>query len=1146
MSNLMNFDDEGDSLFKPEEHRPAKSFEDIFGKSEAGVSSLDDVLTPKVDDDIFKPLEAESSSKSSKKEETSQQFIDSLFGNDADDEPDFLFTNEPAEPITDARNESSTDDIFDSWFNTPATVEDKGKHKTPLNDLDDLLRLQPDTRTESNSEDDLLGFGTNVAVANNDTTTKQNNFDPRKREEGSHDLLSADESPDSLDLLLEAQPLGTVPSCDDLLSIIEPDTNTAANSNIPIMHVEKVKKEKVPDPEKEVYKFFDDSDEEEDHQVDSGLAQEQTRSDSPVNTESEPEEDQDTPVLEKEISDTAVEQEADTAEDSGLVPEEVKKELEEENLGEREEEPSEADQQEEVVRGKGKEEPTPARRTNLKKSSMERSFEDLLTGLSDESEPELDDMLVGDMMESSNLESILASPKSSVTDGFSSPLKPSSLDISMDVVSSTPNAGVKAKVTHTPVKVTPPEVRIDTPEEEEEDIEFVDGVENGDEGDVVMRHGSQGRKPLTDEEDFDLPDVQDTNHLDIDVSKHKSALGKQGSMGLRRKMSRKSRKSLLSSGEDAIFQDSTEPKPEPLQNGDADTLDGEARSPDMSPPSKKPSPAMMVPLPGMSGSRPPSQRLSSSAAEGEDKEPKAVKRLSRPPPGAFVLPKPQIPLKSPTKPSTRPPAEDVTTPYEKPALRSVKPLERGGERSSSPEPMETGTFASPALRSTGLLEREKRERSESSERDITYSAPPLRSRPKLEKDEDKEISTGIFAKPALRSTPKPKPGAKPQHRETPEFSKPLRSAAKPDTHPKPETKKHTFETPALKSTGRKITPPMNEINSDDLNNSANSGDHVFEKPALRQIDKPTRSDSIGESMSPPPSHTFEKPVLKPSSTPTVSNTRNEQFTPGTFAKPSLKKTSTSPEKEVKSSSEAKGIFDRPALRKAGSVNKEEREKTPDKPSWLQQAADKQTKALDVIQSKENHPSTEKQVPSWLESSQLKKTRGTPLQDSSNNQSSEITEEDSGKPPSSARRRNQSSSSENEPEKSRSGSVTKTGQDNYSPSWMRQGRSPSVPSTGVMSPPTNLPSANSEVPSWKRELAQRRASRKDKLPEESPMKTEVKAEPEWKKGIVLRKTRQAGAPTKEPQTVEPEWKKAAEEKKARLRSKSLQYTHLSFK
>ena len=35
---------------------------------------------------------------------------------------------------------------------------------------------------------------------------------------------------------------------------------------------------------------------------------------------------------------------------------------------------------------------------------MERSFEDLLTGLSDESEPELDDMIVDGSMDNSNLE----------------------------------------------------------------------------------------------------------------------------------------------------------------------------------------------------------------------------------------------------------------------------------------------------------------------------------------------------------------------------------------------------------------------------------------------------------------------------------------------------------------------------------------------------------------------------------------------------------------------------------------------------------------------------------------------------------------------------------------------------------------------
>jgi len=63
-----------------------------------------------------------------------------------------------------------------------------------------------------------------------------------------------------------------------------------------------------------------------------------------------------------------------------------------------------------------------------------------------------------------------------------------------------------------------------------------------------------------------------------------------------------------------------------------------------------------------------------------------------------------------------------------------------------------------------------------------------------------------------------------------------------------------------------------------------------------------------------------------------------------------------------------------------------------------------------------------------------------------------------------------------------GSVTKTTADNYTPSWMRQGRSPSVPGGVVISPSKNIPSASSDVPQWRKELAQRRASRKERTPE----------------------------------------------------------------
>ena len=210
----------------------------------------------------------------------------------------------------------------------------------------------------------------------------------------------------------------------------------------------------------------------------------------------------------------------------------------------------------------------------------------------------------------------------------------------------------------------------------------------------------------------------------------------------------------------------------------------------------------------------------------------------------------------------------------------------------------------------------------------------------------------MFSKPALRNTPKPSYKPKPEVKESPAFREVLKSSGNPESQARPGSQtKHTFEPPALKSTGRRLPSHSDEVFDDDLNNSASSGDGTFEKPALRQTARPPRQDSIGDTGS-APSHTFEKPALKAASTPVAVNTRIEQFTPGTFEKPALKKSTPSPEKEVKSVSEHKGVFDRPALRKTGTPGRElEREKTPEKPSWLQQAAEKQNKALEAIQHK---------------------------------------------------------------------------------------------------------------------------------------------------------------------------------------------------
>lgn len=49
----------------------------------------------------------------------------------------------------------------------------------------------------------------------------------------------------------------------------------------------------------------------------------------------------------------------------------------------------------------------------------------------------------------------------------------------------------------------------------------------------------------------------DSNHLDVDIGKHKTNLRKQGSLAKRRKPTRSNVRSALLSGEEAMFQDSS-------------------------------------------------------------------------------------------------------------------------------------------------------------------------------------------------------------------------------------------------------------------------------------------------------------------------------------------------------------------------------------------------------------------------------------------------------------------------------------------------------------------------------------------------------------------------------------------------------------
>ncbi|XP_045171895.2 WASH complex subunit 2-like isoform X2 [Mercenaria mercenaria] len=1187
MSDLLNFDDDDDNLFKPQEQqtKPSRDLDDIFGtNSEAGLNAntLDDILTPAVQDDIFE------TKATPKKKHATAKNVDSLFG-DVDDEPDIFSTDFGTAQKSASLNVSNPleDDLLGDFVQPSGTKEqddllDDFAQPSGTKEQDDLLGdfVQPSGTKE---QDDLLGdfvqpSGTKEQESNtvdephkelngkktneiDDLFTFNQSDSPtqpvNQSESGfkSYDEMSPDESADSLDILLNAQPMGTVPSCDDLLSLVEPVTNTATSSNKPAARnsnsEDSVSRERDP-----LDDFFEVS--EPNHPEEFPVEKVEEDNKDPEDLEessdhTEKPEEEFSPLQDKEEDNTDSKLPGEPEEEFSPLQDKEEDNTDSKLPGEPEEEFSPLQDKEEDNQDSDIEEPPVTKpRTNLKKN-MERSFEDLLNGLSDESEPELDDMIVGDI-DNTNLErraqlrnkSLLESPDKSQRDikppssDFTTPSKP----LDLDFFSSTP---MEKSAESPEVKVITPEVKVLTPDDEEVDKEewagekHVTDTLNGetfDENDVVMRPKKDHRHDSVDGDDLNLEAIEDTNHLDVDVNKHKSALGKKGSMALRRKPSRKSRKSLLSSDDDAIFQDSTDSKPVSMTNGNDDDADDGY---DLSPPAKKPSPAVMLPLPGMAG-RPPSQRNSSADQDDDNAmDTKEVKRSSKPPPGAFVLPslgkRPAIPQRSSNDATEKEP-ENKPAVFEKPALKSVKPV----EKSPSPEQDHTPAYSRAGLRSSERQETEKKGGSE--ERDIMFQKPTLRSTPKPRPDKSPEekMDTGVFEKPKLRSTPKPKWEQK--HSEDKDIDvfepKNLRSVQKQDADIVKESSsdKHVFDKPSLRSTGRRL-----ESRGDSVKEETHS--KMFDKPALRTTNKPSRTDSLNDSSE--PSHTFDKPTLRSTNRTTVDKDTVDSSSHGTFEKPSLKKATPSPEKETKEFNEPKGIFDKPALRKTEGGKEREKPKASEKPDWLQQAANKHTKALEAIHTKENHHGhTEKETPSWLESSPLRKTRGQPLQDSSNGQSTSSSHadlrntEDSGKQVTTPRSRNSSMSSENELERKRTPSTTgKESNNNYTPSWMRQTRSPSVPTPGVLGPAKSLPSLSSsnEVPQWKRELAQRRQSRKEKSPEEIPKKEES-VEPDWKKGIQLRKTRNTAQPSKEVKSVEPEWKKAAEERHARLRNSTV--------
>ncbi|XP_052240251.1 uncharacterized protein LOC127850895 isoform X4 [Dreissena polymorpha] len=226
--------------------------------------------------------------------------------------------------------------------------------------------------------------------------------------------------------------------------------------------------------------------------------------------------------------------------------------------------------------------------------------------------------------------------------------------------------------------------------------------------------------------------------------------------------------------------------------------------------------------------------------------------------------------------------------------------------------------------------------------------------PVISAEQDKpEPAKGVFTKPALRSTPKSeRKSYESDHSEKPVFNVPLKKAAKPDLKQSHESPKHLFETPTLKSTERKITT-ADEHDNDNTNLSAPpNNDKAFDKPGLRQTK--TRNDSADDL--PVSGFTFEKPPLKSAVSPGNTREKPDNISSGMFEKPVLKRATPSPEKEVKPATEAKGTFDLPVLRKTGFVSQAEKDRQEqEKPSWLQEAAEKQSKVLDGLQSKDTKP-----------------------------------------------------------------------------------------------------------------------------------------------------------------------------------------------
>ncbi|KAL3857572.1 hypothetical protein ACJMK2_012222 [Sinanodonta woodiana] len=697
---------------------------------------------------------------------------------------------------------------------------------------------------------------------------------------------------------------------------------------------------------------------------------------------------------------------------------------------------------------------------------------------------------------------------------------------------------------------------------------------------------------------MDLDAVQDTSHLDVDVTKQKTSLRKRGSLAKRRKPSRQGRRSIIEEGEHMLFQDTTEPRPEKDEEEEEEEEEGEDHDgvfakEDMSPPHKKPTPPALIP-----GTTLPVQQ-ESSMEQNSPTDSKAVK----PPTGGVKLP---AITPNQLKRSSKDSKEEITSPVN--PLHSpmkVLPPERVAQssdfifdlpklRKASVDNDEDSTHAEkhvyekPSLRSIPKVEGE----SKTKEEDGLFSKPQLKSAPKVNSDSmsdevsnEKILNKGVFKKPSLKRADvdtKTEDNKAPSTgefdvlklRQTPRKgsenvekinsglleSPVLRPATKPTEASKmDDSDSHLFDKPALRNTPRKNVETK----------PSEPDQHIFTKPELRNVNKTKTSDVRPDQ----DVHTFEKPSLR--GTP-PRTTKADELPTGKFEKPALRsvsRSSVTPEKEKLGT--AKSGFEKPALkpvdamhkdphdmekngsveegeeykpswlinlRKTGSPSVEDNEKTRlSEPEWLQAAKIKKAKVLEIIQSKENqNHEVEKPAAPWVESNVLRKTpKSSPLQE--NNINGENRQSFS-----TGQERHLSSGSSKDSDhidaRSRSPSVG-TGKDNYVPSWMK-GHSPGVtpPRINPGSKPDLLKRPTDEPPQWRKELAEKRKQKKESEGLDLAVRndeTDSPGVPHWKQELSQRGLRAAQKAKATPETSpssEPEWKLKAEEKKERLRSR----------